>query len=538
MSLRRDAARIDATLVIPAYNAQGLIATTLRDVRDWLGGRPEAWEVVVVDDASSDGTLAVVEAFAAAHPDEAWRVIRFTQNRGKGFAVRAGLDAARGEVSVFTDCDLAYPMANVATILRALADGADAAIACRVHPDTTYLIKPDFFSYLFTRHIMGRCFSTICRIVTLPGLSDTQAGLKGFRTAVVRPILGRLRLDGFSFDVELLRALVDGGAKIAEVPVAYRYDSEPTTVRFTMDALSMARDLLRIRYRSLRKRYAPRRESPKRLVIHADDFGLAAGVNRAIQEGLLAGEITSASILVGGRQSAEALAWAASHREFDFGVHLNITQGRPVLPPDHVPSLVDREGRFRPLGALLFRLATGRVRRAEIEAEWRAQIAAVRSAGVAISHLDSHQHVHLLPPIFRRVAVGLAESEGLVLRAMNGPVVVRSMHPDIKGLALAIATRIDLGRRHRGLPGARGAGTALMEHGSFDALRATLQNAEPGETYELVVHPGVVDDDLRSSGDRYHAGRERERELLAADETRAWLRFAGFELCDFKRRAS
>ena len=539
MSLRRDTVMIDATLVVPAYNAEAFILTTLRDVRGWLHGRPEAWEVVVIDDASTDETAGLVEAFAAAYPDEAWRVIRFTQNRGKGFAVRAGLDAARGEVCVFTDCDLAYPMANVATILDALAGGADAAIACRVHPDTTYLIKPDFFSYLFTRHVMGRWFNAICRAITVPGILDTQAGLKGFRTASIRPILGRLRLDGFSFDVELLRALIDSGSRIAEVPVAYRYDSEPSTVRFTLDALFMARDLVRIRYRSLRKRYAPRPESPKRrLVIHADDFGLAAGVNRAIREGLEARELTSASILVGGKQSAEALAWAASHREFDFGVHLNLTQGAPVLPAAQVPSLVDREGRFRPLGALLLRLATGRIRRAEIEAEWRAQIAAVRAAGVAISHLDSHQHVHLLPPIFRRVAVKLAESEGLVVRAMNGPVVVRSMHPDIKGIALALATRIDLGRRHHGVSGARGAGTALMEHGSFDALRATLQNAEPGETYELVVHPGLVDDDLRASNDRYRMGRERERTLLAAEETRAWLHFAGFELCDFRRRAS
>ena len=538
MSLDKTA-RIDASLVVPTYNAAGFIASTLRDVRDWLRTRPEAWEVIVVDDASGDGTVGLVEAFAASYPDEAWRVIRFEQNRGKGFAVRAGLDAASGGIGVFTDCDLAYPMANVATILDALAGGADAAIACRVHPDTTYLIKPDFFSYLFTRHVMGRWFNAICRLLTVPGILDTQAGLKGFRMASVRPILGRLRLDGFSFDVELLRALVDGGAKIAEVPVAYRYDSEPSTVRFTLDALLMARDLIRIRYRSLRKRYAPRPEHPKRrLVIHADDFGFTAGVNRAIREGLEAGEITSASILVGGRRLDEALSWAADHREFDFGVHLNLTQGTPVLPAAQVPSLVDRAGRFRSLRSLVLGLVTGRVRPAEIEAEWRAQIAVVRRAGVAISHLDSHEHVHLIPLIFRRVAVKLAESEGVLLRAMHGPVVIRSTRPDIKGLALSIATRIDLGRRHRGVTGARGAGTALMEHASFDALRATLQNAEPGKTYELVVHPGEVDDDLRSTNDRYRTGRERERRLLSAGETRAWLRFNGFELCDFRRPAS
>lgn len=535
MSVVARGQEVFGTLIVPAYNAEAFIDATLRDVRDWLASRDEPWEVIVIDDASRDRTPALIDAFVRAHPGEAFRVIRFTENRGKGFAVRVGLDAARGTFSVFTDCDLAYPMPNVAAIVDQLVGGADAAIACRVHPDTTYLIKPDFFSYLFTRHLMGRWFNGICRAIAVPRLLDTQAGLKGFRTDVVRPILGRLRLDGFSFDVELLRALIDRGARIAETPVAFRYDSEPSTVHFTLDALRMARDLLRIRYRSVRGRYRVRPDlPPRRLVIHADDFGLARGVNRAIEEALDAGEITSASILSGGPHTGEALAWAAAHPQHDFGVHLNLTQGRPLLPPSRVPSLVDASGRFHPLGRFLVRVALGRVRLAEIEAEWRAQIAAVREAGVRISHLDSHQHVHLVPRIFRRVAVRLATEENLLVRAMDGPVPIRPSRPDVKGIALALATRIDVGRRYRHVMGAHGAGTALRDHATLRDLRATLQDTRPGETYELVVHPGLVDDDLRGSGDGYHEGREQERSLLAAEETRAWLRFAGFELHDFR----
>lgn len=539
MSLLRRDGEIFGTLILPVYNAESFLDATLRDVRSWLAGRDEAWEVVVVDDASTDKSAAILAKFAAAHADEAWRVVRFTENRGKGFAVRVGLDAARGQYSVFTDCDLAYPMPNVATIVARLVDGADSAIACRVHPDTTYLIKPDFFSYLFTRHIMGRWFNWICRVIAVPRLLDTQAGLKGFRTEAVRPLLRRLRLDGFSFDVELLRGLVDRGARIDEVPVAFRYDSEPSTVHFTMDALRMARDLVQIRYRSLRGRYRPRPEpAPRRLVIHADDFGLAPGVNRAIQDGLTAGELTSASILLAAPATSEALQWAATHPEFDFGVHMNLTHGRPLLPVEQVPSLVDRSGRFYPLGRFLVRVLTGRVRRAEIEAEWRAQIAAVRAAGVRVSHLDSHQHVHLVPGIFRRVAVRIATDEGLPVRAMNGPVPLRPTHPDVRGIALAIATRVDLGTRYRGVTAARGAGTGLTGRATLSRLISTLRDAAPGETYELVVHPGVVDDTLRASGDSYQEGREQERTLLAAEETRAWLRVAGFELGDFRASAT
>jgi hypothetical protein len=102
---------------------------------------------------------------------------------------------------------------------------------------------------------MGGCSTLLCRILTVPRLLDTQAGLKGFRTDVVRSVLDTLVVDGFPFDVELLRALIDRKASIREIPVSFRYDSEPTTVRFTMDALIMLRDLVRIRVRSLRGAY-------------------------------------------------------------------------------------------------------------------------------------------------------------------------------------------------------------------------------------------------------------------------------------------
>src|SRR5262249_32630314 len=156
---------------------------------------------------------------------------------------------------VFTDCDLAYPVENTERIMAQLESGADVAIACRVLPQSTYLISPSFFSYLYTRHLMGRLFNDLCRLLTVPRLLDTQAGLKGFRTETVRPILGRLVMNGFSFDVELLRALIDRGARIVEVPVSFRYDSEPSTVRFVYDSAVMMRDLILIRYRSLRGRY-------------------------------------------------------------------------------------------------------------------------------------------------------------------------------------------------------------------------------------------------------------------------------------------
>ena len=533
MSLHRTDEATFCTLILPVYDAEAFLESTLREAHLWLTQRREPWELIVVDDASRDGTARILDAFAAAHPGKAIRVLRFDANHGKGFAVRVGLDHAAGRFAAFTDCDLAYPLSNLDGILERLSDGADAAIASRVAPGSTYLIRPNFFPYLFTRHVMGRIFNVVSRAVAVPRLADTQAGLKGFRTAVVKPLLPRLRLDGFSFDVEMLRGLIDRGARIDEVPVAFRYDSEPSTVHFTLDALRMVRDLIRVRWWSWRGDFAI--DNPVRsVIIHADDYGLAPGVNRAIEEGLASGALNSASILLGGEHAGAALAWAAAHSQFDFGVHLNVTQGRPVLRASQVPSLVGADGRFRPLTSFVLRLAGGRVALDELAAEWRAQIAAVRGAGVRISHLDSHQHVHLIPTVFRSVAARLATEERVSLRAMDGPIAGGATHPNVKGVVLSIATRLSVGRRFRHLVAAHGAGIPLRDHATLDALRASLQPASPGDTIELVVHPGFLDEGLRASGDAYGEGREDEQALLASEDARSWLRLSGFTLSDFR----
>src|SRR5207249_1556661 len=111
------------TFILPIYNAGTFIEGTLRLVHAWLEARPEAWELIVVDDASSDNTPALLDAFREEHPESAIQRFRFSENRGKGFAIRVGLALARGEYAIFTDCDLAYPLENVTRVLAALDAG-------------------------------------------------------------------------------------------------------------------------------------------------------------------------------------------------------------------------------------------------------------------------------------------------------------------------------------------------------------------------------------------------------------------------------
>src|SRR5262249_45819258 len=142
------------------------------------------------------------DAFARRHPSA--RVLGNPANEGKGFSVARGMRAARGEYRIFTDVDLAYPLSEVDKTVDALKAGADVAIACPVLPESRYLMSPTFFHYLYTRHLMSRAFNAMVRAVLLPGVLDTQAGLKGFTVAAARQIFPRLTRSGFGFDLEVL----------------------------------------------------------------------------------------------------------------------------------------------------------------------------------------------------------------------------------------------------------------------------------------------------------------------------------------------
>ena len=166
------------------------------------------------------------------------------------------MEVARGAYRVFTDADLAYPVAEIAKIVHHLEGGSDVAIACRVLPESRYLMSPSFFHYLYTRHVMSRMFNRVVRLGLLPGILDTQAGLKGFSAPAAGLVFPRLTIPGFGFDVEALYIARKHGLRVKQVAVHYRYDDEPSTVRFAADAAGMLRDLVKIRWNDWRGRYA------------------------------------------------------------------------------------------------------------------------------------------------------------------------------------------------------------------------------------------------------------------------------------------
>ena len=244
---------IRLSLVIPVYNGAESLPGTLTQLSDWLPRQHTGTELVLVNDGSNPRTATLLRDFAGSTP--AVKLLVNERNGGKGLAVARGMQAATGRLRIFTDADLAYSLDDVADTARQLEAGSDVVIACRVLPESRYDISPEFFQYLYTRHVMSRTFNWAVRLGLLPGILDTQAGLKGFTARAAETVFPRLTVQGFGFDVELLYIARQHGLSITQKAVHFRYDCEPSTLRFTRDAITMLSDLVRIRWNGLRGRY-------------------------------------------------------------------------------------------------------------------------------------------------------------------------------------------------------------------------------------------------------------------------------------------
>lgn len=198
------------SVIIPAYNEARRLPPYLDEVVTHLEGRGEPYEVIVVDDGSTDGTPEAVEARHHASV----RVLRLGRNSGKGAAVGAGMLAARGAYRLFTDADGATPIAEIKRLEPALAAGADVVIGSRVLVDPAVSIATRAH-----RVRAGRVFNWLVARLGLRGVADSQCGFKAFTAGAAERLFGGLRTRGFGFDVELLLAAQGAGYRVVEVAV-------------------------------------------------------------------------------------------------------------------------------------------------------------------------------------------------------------------------------------------------------------------------------------------------------------------------------
>jgi len=277
----------------------------------------------------------------------------------------------------------------------------------------------------------------------------------------------------------------------------------------------------------------------KQLIVNADDLGLTPGVNRGILRAFQEGIVTSASLLVTGSAFEDAVALARQNPELDVGLHLALVEERAVLGREVLPTLVDETGRFFRTSSEFFRRAVlGRINWDEVEREIAAQIARFQKTGLRLSHLNSHQHLHMFPPVFqivRRLTRGL---DNLWIRNSAGPwrksPGVR-MGRWVQQLALNL-TCLSARRLHRPLPQMPDGMYGFEVSGCLtrSALEQIFRKISDG-LYELICHPGEVDAGTRGRYSYWGYRWAEELEALTAPEMRVFLKEEGIALTSFVR---
>jgi dolichyl-phosphate beta-glucosyltransferase len=229
--MSRESERPLLTLIIPAYNEGRRLPGSLAQIADFVEAQDYETEVIVVNNNSADRTPQVVEEFARMRP---YVRLLHEPTQGKGAAVRTGMMAGRGEYLFICDADLSMPIQEVQKFMPPALNGYDVAIASREAEGARRYNEPEY------RHIMGRVFNLIVRLLAVPGIQDTQCGFKVFRREVALDVFSAQTLAGWAFDVEVLYIARRRGYRLVEVPI------------------NMLLEVLRVRLNDLRGVYSRR----------------------------------------------------------------------------------------------------------------------------------------------------------------------------------------------------------------------------------------------------------------------------------------
>lgn len=225
------------SLIIPAYNEGQRLPQTLPQVIRYVKEQSFVSEIIVVDNNSSDNTREIATGFAEEYP---FLFVLSEPIQGKGAAVRAGMQSAKGEYLFMADADLSMPIEEVSKFLPPRLNGFDVAIGSREVKGASRFDEPVY------RHFMGRIFNFVVKTVAVPGFQDTQAGFKCFRRSVAMDVLSCQQIDGWAFDVELLFIAQKHGFKIVEVPINWYFRAN-SRINPLKDAVEMFREVLKIR---------------------------------------------------------------------------------------------------------------------------------------------------------------------------------------------------------------------------------------------------------------------------------------------------
>jgi chitin disaccharide deacetylase len=282
----------------------------------------------------------------------------------------------------------------------------------------------------------------------------------------------------------------------------------------------------------------------RRLIINADDFGLTHGVNRAIVEAHEQGVVTSATLMANGAAFDDAVTIAQSAPRLSVGCHIVLVDGSPILDASRVSSLLSsptREQFGTGIGKFSLRALSGRLESSQVEAEVTAQIRKVQSAGITVSHLDSHKHTHMFPSVFRPL---LRAAEACGVRAVRNPfevirISLAAGRPDLWRRYGEVKLLRNLASKFRKATNEAGVVTpdgtlGIVVTGALDnrLFRLIIEKLPEG-TWEFVCHPGYNDAELDGVQTRLRESREQELQVLKSPQTRDLLARSGIELISY-----
>ncbi|MFZ5802774.1 MAG: dolichyl-phosphate beta-glucosyltransferase [Candidatus Omnitrophota bacterium] len=230
---------IHLSVVVPAFNEEKRVPLTLPGVVDYLRRQSFSSEIILVDDGSMDATVREAERVL---DDFEHKILRNEQNRGKGYSVRRGILASRGRYVLFSDADFSTPIEEVEGFLTELEKNYGIVIGSRALANSQIEEHQPFW-----REIMGRVFNRFAQIFAFRDILDSQCGFKAFRGDLARRLFAQQKLDGFSFDAEILYLAQKEGILILEKPVVWR-NSPQSRVKLLSDPVKMFFDLVKIRW--------------------------------------------------------------------------------------------------------------------------------------------------------------------------------------------------------------------------------------------------------------------------------------------------
>jgi dolichyl-phosphate beta-glucosyltransferase len=235
---------IRLSVVIPAFNEENRIATTLDTLLNYFAAQSYEGEIIVVDDGSTDQTGAVVESYAPQVT-----LLRYDKNRGKGYAMRRGVPQCHGQFRLVYDADGSTPIEDIEKVWPLHDAGADIVIGSRALPESNVALRQPLY-----RQSMGRIYNVLLRLLFLTPFKDTQCGFKSISAACADEVFPKLTTDGFGMDCEMLFVASKKGYTIAEVPVTW-INSLESKVNAFWHSLDMIREVIGIRLKSIAGRY-------------------------------------------------------------------------------------------------------------------------------------------------------------------------------------------------------------------------------------------------------------------------------------------